>query len=99
MPKSDLDPVHEEVVSHEQVENAWETEYTSHNNILVDASLYPTTWVVASDGDHPVCEVGFTVVNGGILVEVTGRDEENTQVIVLNESLGGKIVIKAGELQ
>lgn len=76
-------------------DNEWEAEHTSHNNIVIDASLYPTTWVIASNGDTPVCEVGFTVVNDGILVEVTGREEENTSLILLNESSGNKIVIKA----
>lgn len=65
------------------------------NNIVLDASLYSTTWVVVSNGENAVCEVGFTVVNDGILVEVTGRDEENTSpLILLNENSGNKIVIK-----
>jgi len=75
--------------------NEHEAEHTSHNNIVVDASLYPTTWVVASNEDKPVCEVGFTVVNDGILVEVTGREEEDTKLILLNETDDGRIVIKA----
>ena len=61
-------------------EKHWEAEHTNHNNIMPDASLQPTTWVVASNGDNPVCEVGFTAVDDGILVEVTRREEEDTEL-------------------
>ena len=62
-------------------------------DIMLDATLQPTTWVVATNGNNPVCEVGFTAVENGILVEVTRREEENTELtLLMNEE---KIVIMA----
>ena len=64
------------------------------NDITIDASLYPTTWVVVSNGNNLVCEVGFTAVDDGVLVEVIRREEEDTELTLLSMNRE-KLVVKA----